>query len=61
MYQIRCKVSAFWDDEAAVWVASNEDVPSLATEADTLEALSAKLRLMVPDLLQLNGVFTFHR
>jgi len=27
------QVSAFWDDEAAVWVATSEDIPGLATEA----------------------------
>ena len=58
MNQIRCKVSAFWDDEAAVWVASSNDVPGLATEADTLEALSVKLRLIVPEFLQLNNVIS---
>ncbi|GAB4337211.1 MAG: hypothetical protein OHK0047_26800 [Leptolyngbyaceae cyanobacterium] len=36
MYQ----VSAFWDEAAAVWVATSEDIPGLATEADTIEALS---------------------
>lgn len=44
-----------WDDEAEVWVATSDDVPGLATEADTLEALSAKLQIMVPDLLDANG------
>jgi predicted RNase H-like HicB family nuclease len=32
-------VNAEWDEEAAVWVASSDDVPGLATGADTLEAL----------------------
>ena len=47
-------IHAEWDAEAAVWVATSNDVPGLATEADTLEALAAKLRVMVPELLQLN-------
>ncbi|HIK18471.1 MAG TPA: DUF1902 domain-containing protein [Leptolyngbyaceae cyanobacterium M33_DOE_097] len=50
------QVSAFWDDEAAVWVATSEDIPGLATEADTIEALSQKLRDIVPDLLVSNQV-----
>ena len=29
-------VKAIWDKEAQVWVAISEDVPGLATEADTL-------------------------
>lgn len=48
-------VRAEWDDEAAVWVASSDDVPGLVTEAATLEALDTKLRTMVPELLEANG------
>lgn len=48
-------VRAEWDDEAAVWVATSDDVPGLATEADTLEALSAKLETLVAELLDANG------
>jgi len=36
-------VHAVWDEEARVWVASSEDVPGLATESDTAEALVEKL------------------
>jgi predicted RNase H-like HicB family nuclease len=49
-------VRAEWDPEAGVWVATSDDVPGLATEAETLEALSAKLERMVPELLEANGV-----
>ena len=52
------EVKAEWDDEARVWVASSEDVPGLVTEAETLEALVDKLRAMVPELLELNGVLS---
>jgi predicted RNase H-like HicB family nuclease len=45
------QVTAFWDPEAAVWVATSEDVPGLATEADTVEALIDKLKIMIPELL----------
>jgi hypothetical protein len=45
-----------WDEDAAVWTADSDDVPGLATEADTVEALSAKLRSLVPELLILNGM-----
>jgi len=49
-------VHAEWDEEACVWVATSDDVPGLVTEAQTLEALSAKLERMVPELLLANGV-----
>ena len=48
-------VHALWDDEAKVWVASSDDVPGLATEADTAEALVQKLKVLIPELLDLNG------
>ncbi len=49
------KVHAFWDEEVKVWVATSEDVPGLATEADTIEHLLELLRMMIPELLDLNG------
>ena len=47
-------VQADWDPEAGVWVAVSEDVPGLATEARTIEALTEKLRTMIPELLEAN-------
>lgn len=49
------QIQADWDPEASVWVATSEDVPGLATEAETLEALEAKLKVLVPELLEANG------
>ncbi len=49
-------VRARWDAEAAVWVATSEDVPGLVTEADTLEELRDKVLVMIPELLEANGV-----
>jgi predicted RNase H-like HicB family nuclease len=50
------RIHAEWDEEAAVWVATSEDVPGLATGADTIEALIEKLKLIVPELLEENGL-----
>ena len=47
-------VRAHWDDEAQVWYAESDDVPGLATGADTLEALVEKLKIVVPELLEEN-------
>jgi len=44
-----------WDDEAAVWVATSEDVPGLVLESGSLDALAERLRSAVPELLALNG------
>ncbi|MBA3023472.1 MAG: DUF1902 domain-containing protein [Gammaproteobacteria bacterium] len=48
-------VRAEWDDEAKVWVATSDDVPGLVAEADTEEALLAKLHVLIPELLDANG------
>ena len=48
-------VRATWDPDAAVWVATSDDVPGLVTEAATWGQLESKLQEMIPDLLELNG------
>jgi hypothetical protein len=45
------RISAEYDPEASVWVAQSDDIP-LVTEADTVEALRAKLPGMIYDLLE---------
>ncbi len=49
-------VNAVWDDEADVWVATTEDLTGLTTEAASLEALREKLVVMIPELLEANGI-----
>jgi hypothetical protein len=44
-------VDAVWDPEASVWVATSSDLRGLVAEADTIEALRAKLPGMILDLL----------
>lgn len=51
------RIEASWDPEAEVWVATSEDVPGLVTEAASVEALTGKLRILIPELLEANGVF----
>lgn len=48
-------INAAWDASAQVWVASSDKVPGLATEASSIEELSAKLNRMIPELLEANG------
>jgi hypothetical protein len=49
-------VLARWDSDASVWVAESEDIPGLVAEADSPNNLALKLRILVPELLELNGV-----
>lgn len=52
---ILLKIHAFWDEEANVWVAESDDVPGLVTEAPAMPELIAKLKVMVPEMLEENG------
>jgi predicted RNase H-like HicB family nuclease len=49
-------VTADWDPEASVWVATSRDLRGLVTEAESIEALRAKLSGMVLDLLEEAGI-----
>ena len=49
-------VHADWDPEAGVWVATTHDIRGLVTEADSIEALRAKLPGMIVDLLEEIGI-----
>ena len=54
-------VEAIWDAKAEVWVATSDDVPGLITEADTSEQLIKKLQVLIPELLQANGLINVHK
>lgn len=56
----RIVVDATWDPEAGVWVADSPDVPGLVAEADTIDALAAKLEVLIPDLIALNSLALPH-
>lgn len=50
------KIKAMWDAEAEVWIAVSDDVPGLVTEAETSDRLVRKLRILIPELLEANGL-----
>lgn len=48
-------VKAMWDEEAGVWSVFESDVPGLVAEAESIPALAEKLRILVPEMLELNA------
>jgi predicted RNase H-like HicB family nuclease len=50
---MECNVSLTWDDEAYVWLASSPDVPGLALESGSLDALMERVKIAIPDLLDI--------
>ncbi len=53
-----CIIKMLWDDDAQVWVATSEDVPGLALESGSFDALIERVRVAVPELMRLNGATT---
>ena len=49
-------VTADWDPEAGMWVATTRDLRGLVTEAESIEALRAKLPGMILDMLDEAGI-----
>lgn len=47
-------ITCEWDAEAEVWYVSESNVPGLAAEAPTVEAMNAVLRERVPELIRAN-------
>ena len=60
-------IHANWDAEARVWVASGDDVPGLAVEAETCEEVVEIVEDVLPSLFEGNGLergsvsLLFHR
>lgn len=52
---MRFTIKAFWDSEAGVWVATNDEL-GIATSAESLEALRGKIHIMIPEAIELNGL-----
>lgn len=51
---MKCTVNFIWDKEAAVWIATSEDVEGLVLESGTLDGLIERVRVAIPELLKLN-------
>ncbi|MCB1175834.1 MAG: DUF1902 domain-containing protein [Leptospiraceae bacterium] len=48
------EIHAEWDEDAAVWVATSEDIPGLITEAANIALLVERLKKIIPELMELN-------
>ena len=49
------RIKLVWDRDAAVWVATSQDVPGLVLESGSFDALLERVRYAVPELIELNG------
>jgi len=56
MQKFSILVRAMWDPEAGVFVATSDDIPGLVAEAATPAELQHKLEILIPELIELNGI-----
>lgn len=48
-------IRAGYDPEGHVWYVLDGDIPGLAADAESIEALAEKVGRMLPDLLEINA------
>jgi hypothetical protein len=48
-------VTAQWDEDAKVWVATSDDIPGLVTESVTLDSLVQRVLAVAPELMEDNS------
>ena len=48
-------VNIIWDSDAAVYIATSDNIPGLVLESGSYDALIEKVRFAVPELLKLNN------
>lgn len=52
---MKYKIDLTWDKEAAVWVATSEDITGLVMESGSLDALMERVKNATTELLELNS------
>jgi len=53
-----CKVNLVWDYESDRWHTETDDVPGLVLESGSFDALVEKVKLIAPDMLEMNCDYT---
>ena len=53
-YKIICE----WDSNAQVWVATSDEVVGLVLEDGSLDTLIERVKKVIPELIELNGIKT---
>jgi hypothetical protein len=48
------QIELLWDNEAGVWVATNDEIP-IALNSPSMDELIERVRLAVPEMLEMNG------
>lgn len=55
---MKCRIKLFWDNDAKVWIATSEDIPGLALESGSFDALIERVKYTLPEILELDDIKT---
>ena len=55
--RVNYSISAFWDNEAKVWIATSDDISGLVLEDETYEGLLQETELAIPVLLERQNIY----
>jgi hypothetical protein len=55
---MKCKINLVWDLESDRWHTETEDVPGMVLESGSFDALVEKVKLIAPDMLEMNCDYT---
>ena len=55
---MKCTVKLVWDAETDRWYTETDDVPGLLLESESFDTLVNRVRLAVPEMLELNCNYT---
>lgn len=53
---LQVNINFVWDEDAQVWIATSNEVPGLILESESIDELIERVRIAVPELLELNGM-----
>ena len=56
--KMNCQIKLFWDNDAAVWIATSNELPSLTLEAGSCDALIERVKYALPELLEIDNIKT---
>ena len=60
---MKCTIKLLWDNESNSWYTETNDIPGMVLDSNSFDALLEKVRLIAPDMLELNcnyvGPITF--
>ena len=51
---MECKIKVMWDNETDRWYTKTDDVPGMALDSGSFDALIEKVRMIAPEMLETN-------